>query len=348
MRGVFDLSVKETELIEKEKEIADPSFWNDQESAKRIISRANRLKEWVIPYSELRERISDVRFFLEEAVSDSDILEDLWQELSKCSQLLEGLESKRILSSPGDDRNCFFAINAGAGGTESCDWTEMLFRMYSRWFLKHDWTMEILDKLDGDVAGIKNVLVKVSGEFVYGYCRAEKGVHRLVRISPFDSNARRHTSFASVDVFPELDDDIVIDVKPGDLRIDTYRSSGAGGQHVNVTDSAVRITHLPTGIVVTCQNERSQIQNRESCMKILKARLYEKEVRERKEQLDTERGEKREIAWGSQIRNYVFQPYTLVKDARTGFEIGDVKGMMDGEFLDDFVIAYLKKFGEKE
>lgn len=267
--------------------------------------------------------------------------------MDRCSVSLESLESKRMFSSPNDQKNCFFAINAGAGGTEACDWAEMLFRMYSRWFVKKNWTVEIIDRLDGEVVGIKNVTVRVSGPFAYGYCSPEKGVHRLVRISPFDSNARRHTSFASVDVFPELDDDIVIEINPADLRIDTYRSSGAGGQHVNVTDSAVRITHLPTGIVATCQNERSQIQNRESCMKILKSRLYEKELQERKEQLDIERGEKRDIAWGSQIRNYVFQPYTLVKDARTGYEVGDVRGMMDGEFLDEFVTVYLKQFGEK-
>ncbi|EPP36806.1 peptide chain release factor 2, partial [Chlamydia psittaci 84-8471/1] len=241
---------------------------------------------------------------------------------------------------------CFLTINAGAGGTESCDWVEMLFRMYCRWAAQHQWKVEVIDRQEGDVAGIKHVTVKFSGDYAYGYAKAERGVHRLVRISPFDSNAKRHTSFASVDVYPEIDDEIEIDIRPNDLRIDTFRSSGAGGQHVNVTDSAVRITHIPTGIMVSCQRERSQIQNRESCMKMLRARMYQQILQERLEKQLIDRKNKKEIAWGSQIRNYVFQPYTLVKDVRTGHETGNVQAMMDGELLDDFVKAYLAEYGE--
>lgn len=222
----------------------------------------------------------------------------------------------------------------------------MLYRMYVRWAASHQWRVESIDRLDGDVAGIKHITMKISGEYAYGYAKAERGVHRLVRISPFDSNAKRHTSFASVDVYPEIDDRIEIDIRQNDLRIDTYRSSGAGGQHVNVTDSAVRITHLPTGIVVSCQSERSQIQNRESCMKMLRARIYQQILQERLEKQLLDRKNKKEIAWGSQIRNYVFHPYTLVKDVRTGYETGNVQAMMDGELLDDFIKAYLVEYGE--
>ncbi|SPN73695.1 Peptide chain release factor 2,peptide chain release factor 2,peptide chain release factor 2,RF-1 domain [Chlamydia serpentis] len=251
-----------------------------------------------------------------------------------------------MLSGEADKNSCFLAINAGAGGTESCDWVEMLFRMYSRWATKHQWIVNVVDRLDGEVAGIKHITMKFTGMYAYGYAKAERGVHRLVRISPFDSNGKRHTSFASVDVFPEIDDQIKIEIRPNDLRIDTFRSSGAGGQHVNVTESAVRITHLPSGIVVSCQNERSQIQNRESCMKMLQSKLYQRVLQERLEKQSLDRKDKKEIAWGSQIRNYVFQPYTLVKDVRTGYETGNVQAMLDGELLDEFIKAYLAEFGE--
>lgn len=261
---------------------------------------------------------------------------------------MEKLETKSMLSGPVDENDCFLSINAGAGGTEACDWVEMLTRMYWRWGEKKGWKVQELDRLNGEVAGIKNIMLKFSGPYAYGYAKAEKGVHRLVRISPFDSNAKRHTSFASVDVSPDIDDTIVIDIKPSDIRIDTYRSSGAGGQHVNVTDSAVRITHLPTGLVVSCQNERSQLQNKESCFKMLRSKLYEKELKERQEKLNLEREKKADISWGSQIRNYVFQPYTLVKDTRTGLEVGNVEGVLNGDLLDEFINAYLKEFGERE
>jgi peptide chain release factor 2 len=244
-----------------------------------------------------------------------------------------------------DRKNAFLSINAGAGGTESCDWVMMLSRMYQRWAERREWRVEVIDAQEGDVAGLKSITFKFSGENAYGYAKAESGVHRLVRISPFDSSGRRHTSFASVDVTPEVTDDIAIEINPADVRIDTFRSSGAGGQHVNVTDSAVRVTHMPTGIVVSCQKERSQLQNKEMCFKLLKSKLYELEVRRRESTIEEMGSEKKEIAFGSQIRNYVFQPYTLVKDTRTGHETSQVDGMMDGEFLDEFIVAYLMKKG---
>jgi len=243
-----------------------------------------------------------------------------------------------------DNKPCYLSINSGAGGTEACDWALMLSRMYQRWAAKRGWEVEIVDTVEGDVAGIKSLTMKFVGDFAYGYAKAEKGVHRLVRISPFDSNAKRHTSFASVDVTPEIADDIEIDIRPDDVRVDTYRASGAGGQHVNKTDSAVRMTHIPSGIIVSCQSQRSQVQNREACLKMLRSKLYEKEAMEREQALNAMKGEKKEIAWGSQIRNYVFQPYTLVKDTRTKVESGNIQAVMDGE-IDEFVNAYLKEFG---
>lgn len=243
-----------------------------------------------------------------------------------------------------DEKNCYLSIHAGAGGTESCDWVAMLLRMYERWATKRKWKWEVVDRLEGEVAGIRNITCKISGDHAYGYAKAEKGVHRLVRISPFDSSARRHTSFAAVEVSPEVTDDIQITIRPEDLRVDTFRSSGAGGQHVNTTDSAVRMTHLPTGVIVSCQNERSQIQNRETCMKFLRSKLYEREVLEREKKIREIQGEKKENSWGSQIRNYVFQPYTLVKDTRTKVELGNVQSVMDGE-IDLFIHAFLKEFG---
>lgn len=325
----------------------DPGFWDDQTAAQDTISEANQLKSWTIPYHQIKERFENVEGLLPEAfaLGDEGLVEELLQELESVDSALSELEVRRMLSGEMDSKNCFLSINAGAGGTEACDWALMLSRMYQRWGESKKWKVEIVDQVDGDVAGIKSIMFKFTGPFSYGYTKAEKGVHRLVRISPFDSSNRRHTSFASVDVSPEITDDIVIEIKPTDIRVDTYRSSGAGGQHVNVTDSAVRITHLPTNIVVTCQSERSQIQNRETCMKLLRSKLYEREVLEREESLKTMGGEKKKIEWGSQIRNYVFQPYTLVKDARTGYEVGNIQAMMDGELLDNFIVAYLKEFG---
>lgn len=331
-----------------EEQVSDGDFWQDVENASRVSERIATIKKQLTEYSAFEKKIDDLAFFVHDQDGDSDesLQEELEKEMHACELQVSVWETQRLLSGELDKNDCFLSINAGAGGTESCDWVSMLFRMYSRWISKHRWKMEIVDRLDGDVAGIKNITVKISGQYAYGYTKSEKGVHRLVRISPFDSNARRHTSFASVDVFPEIDDQIEVEIRPQDLRIDTYRSSGAGGQHVNVTDSAVRITHLPTGMVVSCQNERSQIQNRESCMKMLRARLYQQMLQERLEKQMTDRKDKKEIAWGSQIRNYVFQPYTLIKDVRTGHESGNIQAMMDGELLDDFIKAYLADCGD--
>jgi peptide chain release factor 2 len=345
--GIFDLSSKEKKLQELEVQMEAVDFWNDNNAAQTTISDANEIKAWVIPYKELQQRFDNVKELLPEASAADDPLffDQLVQELHAIDKKLADLEIRKMLSGELDAKNCYLSINAGAGGTEACDWANMLTRMYQRWIAKRGWKMEILDSVEGEVAGVKNITLKVCGPFAYGYCKAERGVHRLVRISPFDSNARRHTSFASVDVTPEIDDAFAIDIKPEHLRIDTFRASGAGGQHVNRTDSAVRITHLPTGFVVSCQSERSQISNRETCMKMLRAKLYEKELLERESKLKEMAGEKKEIAWGSQIRNYVFQPYTLVKDTRTKYEVGNIDKVMDGELLDDFINAYLKEFG---
>lgn len=326
--------------------MGSPSFWEDNDAAQIVIEEVNQLKAWTVPYRDLKERFENVQSLLPEAeaAGEAELIVDLEKELADIDFALGDLEVRRMLSGEMDNKNCYLEINSGAGGTEACDWALMLSRMYQRWGTKRGWTVDILDSVDGDVAGIKSMTLKLSGPFAYGYAKAEKGVHRLVRISPFDSNAKRHTSFASVNVTPEITDDIKIEVRPDQLRIDTYRASGAGGQHVNKTDSAVRITHLPTGIVVSCQGERSQIQNRETCMKLLRAKLYEKEVSEREAKIQEMGGEKKEIAWGSQIRNYVFQPYTLVKDTRTKYEVGNIQGVMDGD-LDGFINAYLKEFG---
>ena len=345
--GIFDLAVKEQRITELEALMGEPGFWDNQLSVQKIIDECNGLRAWTLPWRDLNARFRDVKDLLPEAesIADAELIKELLDQLEMIEKRLGDLEVRRMLSGEMDPKDCYLEINAGAGGTESCDWASMLSRMYQRWVVKRGWTIEIVDRLDGEVAGIKNITYKITGPFAYGYCKAERGVHRLVRISPFDANAKRHTSFASVDVTPIVDD-VQIEVRPEDLRVDTFRASGAGGQHVNKTDSAVRMTHLPTGIVVSCQGERSQVQNRETCMKMLKAKLYEKGRLEQAEKLEQLGGEKKEIAWGSQIRNYVFQPYTLVKDTRTKLEVGNIGAVMDGD-IDDFVNAYLKEFGSR-
>lgn len=344
--GIFDLASKEEEVQKLEAKMEASDFWEDHQKAQKIIEQCNSLKKWTLPYREVQAHYENVKEFFAEAEkeNDKDLFKDLLGELSSIEKKIAELEIMKMLSGELDSKDCFLTINAGAGGTESCDWAEMLSRMYQRWATRRKWKVEIVDRVDGDVAGIKSITFKLSGSFAYGYSKSEKGVHRLVRISPFDSNARRHTSFASVDIAPLIDDEIFIEIKPEEIRTDTYRASGAGGQHVNKTDSAVRITHLPTGIVVSCQRQRSQMQNKEMCMKMLRSKLYEKEVSEREKSLQTIGGEKKEIAWGSQIRSYVFQPYTLVKDARTKVENGNIQAVMDGD-IDDFIHAYLREFG---
>ena len=340
------MAQKETELAKLEELMGEGSFWENQEEAQKVISQSNDLKAWTIPYKNLKERFESAEGVLPEAaeMGDDEFIAELLGELDHVEKELESLEIRRMLGGELDNKNCYLQINSGAGGTEACDWVAMLSRMYQRWASRQGWKSEVVDALDGEVAGIKSITMKIEGQFAYGHAKAEKGVHRLVRISPFDSNARRHTSFASVDVSPEITDDIEIELRPEDIRVDTYRASGAGGQHVNKTDSAVRITHAPSGIVVTCQSQRSQVQNRETCMRLLRSQLYEKEVLEREEKIRSLSGDKKKIEWGSQIRNYVFQPYTLVKDTRTKYETGAIQSVMDGE-IDEFINAYLKEFG---
>ena len=340
------MASKEARVKELESLMGNPTFWENGENAQKMIGECSELRAWTVPCNTIKNKFEDVRLFLPEAceLGEEELIQELLKELKSIEKDLNDLEIKRMLSGELDNKSCYLTINSGAGGTEACDWAVMLARMYTRWAGKKGWKVELIDSVEGDVVGFKSVTYMFSGPFAYGYAKAEKGVHRLVRISPFDSNAKRHTSFASVDVTPEITEGIHIDIRPEDLRVDTYRSSGAGGQHVNKTDSAVRMTHLPTGIVVSCQAQRSQIQNRETCMQMLKSKLYEKEVRDREQALNTLKGEKLEIAWGSQIRNYVFQPYTLVKDTRTKAESGNIQAVMDGD-IDDFINAYLKEYG---
>lgn len=321
-------------------------FWQDTERAQQVIHESKLLKMWVVPYQELKHCFEDVKALLPEAyeLQEESLIRELLDQLSCVDKDLKDLEVRRMLSGEMDDKACYLTINSGAGGTEACDWAQMLSRMYQRWAAKRKWKVEIVDFVEGEVVGLKSITLKFQGNFAYGYAKAEKGVHRLVRISPFDSNAKRHTSFASVEVTPEITDDIQIVIRPEDIQVDTFRSSGAGGQHVNKTDSAVRMTHLPSGIVVSCQTQRSQIQNRDACLQMLRSKLYEQEVLEREKQLNELKGEKKENAFGSQIRNYVFHPYTLVKDTRTKWESGNIQAVMDGE-IDDFVNAYLKESG---
>lgn len=321
-------------------------FWDNPDAAQEIIQQRNDLREWLDPYKNLKQRFSDIASLLPEAIAlgDETLENELMAEFNSVEKGISELEIRKMFSGRLDSKNAYLTINAGAGGTEACDWVQMLSRMYQRWGERRGWKVSVVDYLDGDVAGLKSITIKYEGPFAYGYSKSEIGVHRLVRISPFDSNAKRHTSFASVDVTPEVTDDIKIDVRPDEIRVDTFRSSGAGGQHVNTTDSAVRITHLPTGVVVSCQGERSQIKNRETCMRMLYAKLFQLQELERQKEMESLGGEKKEIAWGSQIRNYVFQPYTLVKDTRTKVENGNVQAVMDGD-IDSFVNAYLKEFG---
>ncbi len=326
--------------------MASPSFWDNQESARNTIDEANKLKGWVEPWNAVSKRASDLAEMAEllELEPDEELEAEWAQELGKVEGLLEDLELKIMLQGEDDFRDAILTVHPGAGGLESQDWAEMLLRMYTRWAERRGFSVSVLDLQPAEEAGVKSASLEIKGDHVYGYLKAEKGIHRLVRISPFDSQSRRHTSFASVFVYPEVEDDIEVDIDEADLRVDTYRSSGAGGQHVNKTDSAVRITHIPTGIVVSCQQERSQHKNRSTAMKMLRAALYEHALREKEAEKDALEATKTEIGWGNQIRSYVFAPYTMVSDHRTDLKVGDVQGVMDGK-LDPFIEAYLKKFG---
>jgi peptide chain release factor 2 len=326
--------------------MASPTFWDQQDAARSTIEEANKLKFWIEPWRKADKKIRELAELAEllELEPDQDLEEEWAQELEKVRDLLDDLEFQTMLQGEDDHRNAILTIHPGAGGLESQDWAEMLVRMYTRWAERRGYDLKVLDLQPGEEAGIKSASLEITGEHVYGFLKAEKGIHRLVRISPFDSQSRRHTSFASVFVYPEVEDDIEIEIEESDLRIDTYRASGAGGQHVNKTDSAVRITHEPTGIVVSCQQERSQHKNRSTAMKMLRAALYEHALREKEEEMEALEATKTEIGWGNQIRSYVFAPYTMVNDHRTELKIGDVHGVMDGK-LDPFIEAYLKKFG---
>lgn len=341
--SLFDITGKEKRLQELSDISNSPNFWNDQENSNKVLQELKLLKDKVTSFGDISKEVEDLEVMIELANEEND--EELSKEAitnyKKITKMVEKLETENLLSGPHDKNNAIVTIHPGAGGTESQDWAQMLYRMYNMWAEKNKFKIEEIDYLDGDVAGIKSVTFRVVGNYAYGYMKAESGVHRLVRISPFDSGGRRHTSFASVEVIPEVDDSINITIDPEDLKIDTYRSSGAGGQHVNKTESAIRITHIPTNTIVSCQTQRSQIQNREYAMKMLISKLVELKERENKERIEDLKGIQREIAWGSQIRSYVFCPYTLVKDHRTNYEVGNVQAVMDGE-INDFIDSYLR------
>ena len=311
-------------------------FWNDNYKAAEILKEKSVLVKDLGDFTSLDNEFKDIVAMLQEVDNDDGFIEELCTELQRILEIAEKMEIDCLLSSPADKGGCFFEIHSGAGGTEANDWANMLLRMYSRWMEKRGFTITTLSSISGDAVGVKSVVLKVSGKNVYGWTKSESGVHRLVRLSPFDSNNKRHTSFASVTVSPVIEDDIAIELPEKELKIDTYKSSGAGGQHVNTTDSAVRITHLPTGIVVQCQNERSQHQNKAQAMNMLRSKLYELELQKREAEILKECGSKMPIGWGHQIRSYVFQPYQMIKDLRTGYEVGNVQAVMDGD-LDDFI-----------
>jgi len=340
--GVFDPDRLKSSINELEQKTAEPAFWNDREEAEKVLSRLKILKGRFEPWKDLKSETEDLRELYNLAVEEDDesVENEIAASLAGIEAEFERLEVLELLGAKFDTNNAFLTIHSGAGGTEACDWVNMLYRMYSRWIERSDFKFDILDMQEAE-GGIKSVTVQVDGEYAHGYLKGESGVHRLVRISPFDSSSRRHTSFASVYVSPVIEDDIEVDIKPDDIRIDTYRASGAGGQHVNKTDSAVRITHLETGIVVQCQNERSQHKNKANAMKVLKSRLYEHYQAEKEKEQEKRAQEKKDISWGNQIRSYVFHPYNMVKDHRTKCETGNIQAVMDGD-LERFIEEFLK------
>lgn len=341
LKSSFDLKDKEKEVQELEAKMLEDGFWESKES-QEILKKINDNKTYISSVKSILEVYENIEVLISFITDgDEDSIVELEQTYEEFLTLTNEFSNKILLNGKYDKSNAIVTINSGAGGTEACDWTNMLFRMYERWANKNKYKLEVLDTLAGDEAGIKSITFNVKGEYAYGLLSCEKGVHRLVRISPFDSNARRHTSFAAVNVIPEIENDLEINLNLADLEIDTYRASGAGGQHINTTDSAVRITHKPTGIVVTCQNERSQIKNKESAMKVLKAKLFELEQIKKEKEIKDIKGEENKIEWGSQIRSYVMQPYKLVKDHRTKYEDGNVDKILDG-YIDEFITEYLK------
>lgn len=341
--SLFDLPACRERIAEIEAEMSVPGFWDDPENAQKLSQELKHLQDRIENHSRLASEIEDIEVLIEIATEEEDlsIVSEIDSSISTLAKEVNSLKLETLLRGDYDKNNAIISLHAGAGGTEAMDWTSMLYRMYTRWCESRGYEVEVLDILPGETAGIKSVTFQATGTNAYGYLKAEKGVHRLVRISPFDSSGRRHTSFASVDVMPELEDDLEIEIRPDELKIDTFRAGGAGGQHVNMTDSAVRITHIPTGTVVQCQNERSQMQNRETAMKVLKARLLELKEREAMEKMESMKGDMKKIEWGSQIRSYIFHPYSMAKDHRTGVEIGNIQGVMDGD-LDEFINVYLQ------
>ena len=337
------ISSAKEEIAELEKQAAADGFWDDLENSQKVLRQTSKLKNKVSAYESLCGDFDDTLTLIEMADEEGDesLVPEVTEGVDRVLKTIEDMRMSTLLSGEYDSKNAILTFHAGAGGTEAQDWAEMLFRMYNHWADAHGFKAKTIDYLDGEEAGLKSAVLLIEGENAYGYMKSEAGVHRLVRVSPFDSSGRRHTSFASLEVMPEIDDNMDVEIRDEDLKVDTYRSSGAGGQHINKTDSAVRITHIPTGIVVACQNERSQHQNREMAMKMLKSKLIEIKEREHLEKIEDIKGVQKEIGWGSQIRSYVFMPYTMVTDHRTGFEMGNINAVMDGD-LDGFINAYLK------
>jgi len=341
--GIFDVESKRKRLHEINQLVEKPEIWNNTKEMQKLQKEKSLLSKAVGEFDQLTVLIEDSLVLLELSVEGNDeaSFQEVVQSLDKADSLFKSIELKKMLSKEADSSSAYLTVNAGAGGTEACDWAGMLMRMYTRWGEAHGYKVELLDMTPGDGAGIKSCTLSFEGDYAFGYLKAENGVHRLVRISPFDSNARRHTSFASIFAYPEVEEELEIEIKDVDLKMDTFRSGGAGGQHVNKTESAVRITHIPSGIIVACQTQRSQHANRDKAIKMLKARLYERQLEEKNKERDKMNSVKKAIEWGSQIRSYVMQPYQLIKDHRTDFETGNVTAVMDGD-LDGFIISYLR------
>ena len=343
LKKTINIQKLEKQLKELESKTTDPNFWNNADESSKVSSKITELKKRIAKYKRTETNVLTIKEMLEliQSENDEDLLKEIQNNIKHTNKELEELEIQTLFSNKYDKNNALVTIHPGAGGTEAMDWAEMLYRMYTRWALDNDFKLEELDSLPGDEAGLKSVTFLVSGEYAYGNLKSEHGVHRLVRISPFDAGGRRHTSFASVEVLPEIDDDDDVYINPDDIKMDVYRASGAGGQHINKTSSAVRLTHIPTGIIVNCQTQRSQFQNRDTAMKMLKSKLINLKEKENKERIEDLKGIQMDIAWGSQIRSYVFCPYTMVKDHRTNYEVGNVQKVMDGD-LNGFIFAYLK------